>query len=138
MRLLNHRKHSRAEHIAIWAGQALVGSMFVRVGTKKLFSDMPKLEQELGFPKVVGPEMTRFIGAAEVAGGIGTVLPAATRIAPWLTPVAAGALAGVMLLASGYHIGRREFGYLKMPVALGVLAGAVAIVRGAHNKVKPR
>lgn len=138
MRLLKHHRHSRAEDVAIWAGQALVGAMFLRAGTKKLVSDMPKLEQELGFPKVVGPGMTRFIGASEVAGGIGTVLPAATRIAPWLTPIAAGGLAAVMLLASGYHLGRREFGYLKMPITLGLLAGAVAIARGAHNKVRSR
>ena len=34
------------------------------------------------------------------------LLPAATRIAPFLTPIAAGGLAAIMLLASGYHLGR--------------------------------
>jgi uncharacterized membrane protein YphA (DoxX/SURF4 family) len=138
MRLLKHHRHSRAEDVAIWAGQALVGSLFVRAGTKKLFGEMPKLEQELGFPKVLGPKMTRFIGASEVAGGIGSVLPAATRIAPWLTPLAAGGLAAIMLLASGYHLGRREFGYLKMPIGLGLIAATVANARGAHNKIRSR
>jgi uncharacterized membrane protein YphA (DoxX/SURF4 family) len=138
MRLTKHRKHSRAEHIAIWAGQGLLGAMFVRAGAKKLVGDMPALEKQFGFPKVVGGKMTRIIGATEVAGGIGTVLPAATRIAPWLTPLASAGLATIMLLASGYHLGRREFGYLKFPIGLGLLAAAVTIARGAHNKIKAR
>ena len=138
MRLLTRRKHSRAEDIALWAGQGLVGLTFAGIGAKKLFGKMPKLEQQFGFPKVVGPELTRVIGASELAGGIGTVLPAATRIAPWLTPIAAGALAAVTLLASGYHLGRREFGYLKTPIALGLVAGAIALVRGKHNRIRPR
>jgi uncharacterized membrane protein YphA (DoxX/SURF4 family) len=138
MRLLNRRKHSRAEDIALWAGQGLVGLTFAGIGATKLFGSMPKLEEKFGFPKVVGPELTRVIGASELAGGIGTVLPAATRIAPWLTPLAAGALAAVTLLASGYHLGRREFGYLKTPIALGLVAGAIALVRGKHNRIRPR
>jgi uncharacterized membrane protein YphA (DoxX/SURF4 family) len=138
MRLLSRKNRSRAEDIALWAGQGLVGLTFAGLGVKKLVTDIPKLEEQFGFPKVLGPEMTRLIGASELAGGIGTVLPAATRIAPWLTPIAAGALGAVMLLASGYHLGRREFGYLKMPIVLGLLAGAVALGRGKLKPVRSR
>jgi uncharacterized membrane protein YphA (DoxX/SURF4 family) len=138
MRLLNRRKQSLAEEIALWAGLGLLASMFLAAGSQKLFRSMPELEKKFGFPKVVGEPMTRFIGASEVAGGIGAVAPAATRIAPWLTPVAAGALGAVMLLASGYHLGRRELGHLKLPIALGLLAGLVAYGRGAHKPIKAR
>ncbi len=132
------RRRSLAAEAALWAGQGLLGSMFLKAGTTKLAKPIPELEEKFGFPKVVGGPMTRFIGAAEVAGGLGALLPAGTRIAPWLTPIAAGALGAVMLLASGYHLGRQEFGYLKMPIALGALAGLVAIGRGALKPVPAR
>jgi uncharacterized membrane protein YphA (DoxX/SURF4 family) len=137
-RLHGHRKLSRAEEIALWAGQGLLASMFIKAGTTKLTKPIPELEDKLGFPKVVGGPMTRFIGASELAGGVGAVLPAATRIVPWLTPVAAGALGAVMLLASGFHLGRREFSHLKMPVMLGALAALVALGRGAHKPIPAR
>ncbi|HSN25188.1 MAG TPA: DoxX family protein [Kofleriaceae bacterium] len=128
------KRRSLAAEAALWAGQGLLGSMFLKACTTKLAKPIPELEEKFGFPKVVGGPMTRFIGAAEVAGGLGALLPAGTRIAPWLTPIAAGALGAVMLLASGYHLGRKELAYLKMPIALGALAGLVAIGRG---KLKP-
>jgi putative oxidoreductase len=137
-RLKGRTKLSRAEEVALWAGQGLLASMFLKAGAAKLAKPIPELEEKLGFPKVIGGRMTRFIGASEVAGGIGALLPAATRIAPWLTPVAAGALGAVMLLASGYHLGRREFGYLKTPVMLGALAALVALGRGAHKPIPAR
>ena len=138
MRLLNRRKTSRAQELALWAGQSLLGSMFIKAGATKLFGKMPELEKKFGFPKVLGEPMTRFIGASELAGGVGAVVPAATRVAPWLTPLAAGALGAVMLLASGYHLGREEFGYLKMPIGLGLLAAAVALGRGKLKPVRSR
>ena len=137
-RLQGHKKLSRAEEIALWAGQGLLASMFIKAGATKLTKPIPELEDKLGFPKVLGGPMTRFIGASEVAGGLGAVLPAVTRVVPWLTPVAAGALGAVMLLASGYHLGRREFGYLKTPVMLGALAALVARGRGAHRPIRAR
>lgn len=137
-RLTGRTKGSRAAEVALWAGQGLLASMFIKAGATKLAKPIPELEKKFGFPKVLGGPMTRFIGASELAGGLGAVLPAATRIAPWLTPVAAGALGSVMLLASGYHLGREEFGYLKMPIMLGALAALVAYGRGKHKPIKSR
>ena len=132
------KRRSLAAEVALWAGQGLLASMFLKAGATKLAKPIPELEEKFGFPKVVGGPTTRFIGAAEVAGGLGALLPAGTRIAPWLTPIAAGALGAVMLLASGYHLGRKEFAYLKMPIALGALAGLIAVGRGYLKPVPAR
>jgi putative oxidoreductase len=137
-RLDRRTKGSRATDIALWAGQGLLASMFLKAGTTKLVKPMPELEEKFGFPKVVGAPTTRFIGASEVAGGLGAMLPAVTRVAPWLTPLAAGGLGVVMLLASGYHLGRREFAHLKLPIMLGALAALVAYGRGAHKPIPAR
>jgi DoxX-like family len=48
----------------------------------------------------------RFIGVAELLGGIGLILPAAAGIAPILTPIAATCLAVVMVLATDRHATR--------------------------------
>ena len=110
---------------ALWAGQGILAAMFTGIGAMKLVAPMPKLEEKFEWPKEKGPAMTRFIGAAELAGGLGSVLPAATRIAPWLTPLAAAGLNLVMILASGYHVRRAQWKALAMPIALGALAGLV-------------
>jgi hypothetical protein len=71
----------------------------------------------------------RFIGVAEVLGGLGLILPAATRILPWLTPVAAAGLALDMLLATLVHLVRGEVGLVVVPLLLGLLAALVAYGR---------
>jgi hypothetical protein len=68
----------------------------------------------------------RFIGLSEVLGAIGLVLPAATRLFPWLTGVAGAALAVVMVLAAGTHATHGEFGNLVPVAVLGGLSTFVA------------
>src|SRR3954470_20192654 len=54
----------------------------------------------------VGRDRMRVIGVLEILGAVGLVLPAATGILPWLTPVAALSLAALMALAAIYHLRR--------------------------------
>jgi putative oxidoreductase len=71
--------------------------------------------------------MVRFIGACELAGAVGLILPAATRIRPMLTPLAASGLVVVMLLAMAFHISRGEAAQaLPINLTLGALAAFVA------------
>jgi hypothetical protein len=43
-----------------------------------------------------------------MAGGLGLIMPAATRMAPWLTPLAALGLATIMVLAIPFHVLKGE------------------------------
>jgi putative oxidoreductase len=70
--------------------------------------------------------LLRFIGVAELAGGLGLILPAATRIRPMLTPLAALGLATIMTLAFVFHIQRGEWDALPVNAVLGALAAFVA------------
>jgi len=124
--------------MASWVGQAILGGMFTTIGAMKLFAPMEKLEDKFEWPKNVGSRGTRMIGAAELAGGIGTIVPAATRIAPWLTPMAALGLDLVMMSAAIYHVRRKELGALKMPLALGALAALVFLGRTKGAKIRCR
>lgn len=70
-----------------------------------------------------------FIGVAEILGGVGLIAPAATGILPWLTPLAAAALALVMLLARGFHAMRREYPNIVNNLVLLAVAAFVAYGR---------
>ncbi|MBC7298968.1 MAG: DoxX family protein [Demequina sp.] len=72
----------------------------------------------------------RGIGAAEVAGALGLILPAVTGIATWLVPTAAVGLVIVMAGAVRRHVIIGEGVKGAMPaLTLGILALIVATGR---------
>ena len=73
----------------------------------------------------------------QLAGAIGVLLPALLRVRPVLSPLAGIGLATVMLLATGFHIMRAEYGVL-VPVGLGALAAFVAWGRLRALPIAPR
>jgi len=78
----------------------------------------------------VGRDRMRVIGVLEILGALGLVLPAATGILPWLTPLAALGLAVLMGLAAVYHLRRpNESRNVVLNVILGVLALVIAYGR---------
>jgi uncharacterized membrane protein len=68
----------------------------------------------------MGPAV-RVIGVVEVLGALGLILPAATRIKPSLTPLAAIGLTTVMALASITHLVRGEVQMLPVTALLALL-----------------
>ena len=96
---------SKGLHIALWVLQALLAFAFLGAGTMKLITPAEELiKNGMSFVETGGIGLARFIGASEAAGGLGLLLPAGLRIAPWLTPLAAAMLALVMALGVGYHV----------------------------------
>ncbi len=79
----------------------------------------------MGWLNDVGRDRMRIIGVLEILGAIGLVLPAATGILPWLTPLAALALAILMAFAAIYHLRRPDEG---RSVVLNMILGALALV----------
>lgn len=123
--------------IALWAAQMVLAAMFGLAGAMKTFTPMDKLAQMLPWVASV-PALARFIGIAELAGAIGLVAPAATRIAPMLTPMAALGLLVVMVLAAGFHVLRGELHAVPVNVVLGSLAAFVAWGRLRKLPIEPR
>jgi hypothetical protein len=114
-------------NIVVWIAQGLLALGFLTVGYGHAFNaakmrEMPRME----WIKAIPPALMTFIGAAEMAGGLGVLLPMVTGIWPWLTPIAAGLLAVVMLLAIFFHLQRREFAIIRGNVILLLLAAFVA------------
>jgi uncharacterized membrane protein YphA (DoxX/SURF4 family) len=117
-------------NIALWVAASVLAVVFLTTGimkTARYQQDREKLRSIKGMPT----GLVAFIGTCEIVGALGLILPAATGILPWLTPVAATGLALVMVLASGYHVARHESSEIGLTLALFVLAAFVAFGRFA-------
>jgi hypothetical protein len=73
--------------------------------------------------------LVTFIGVAGLLGGVGLILPNATGITPFLTPIAALGLGVIMILAAGFHAKRKENQAIGMNIIFLALAIFVAIGR---------
>jgi len=87
-------------------------------------------QSEKNGPTGITRGLTTFIGVAEIAGGLGIVLPMATNIAPSLSLWAAVGLSTIMLLAIGFHLRRHESAVA--PGILFLLAAFVVFGRFSH------
>jgi hypothetical protein len=103
-------------------------------GVMKSTQPIAELAKKLVWPGAVPEALVRFIGAAELAGALGLILPAATRVKPGLTPVAALGLVTVMVLAMGFHVTRGEL--FALPINLGFAAVASFVAWGRFKKAR--
>ena len=124
-------KRSKVWNISLWVAQILLAGMFLMVGVMKTFTPIEELAKLVPLAAEM-PVLVRFIGVSELAGAIGLILPAAVRIRPQLTTLAAGALTFVMVLAMIYHISKGEYEAIGTNIVLGILAAF--IVFGRLNK----
>jgi uncharacterized membrane protein YphA (DoxX/SURF4 family) len=122
----------------LWALQVLLGLAFLGSGVMKLMQPYETLATQLPWVSSVPPALVTFIGLAEALGGLGLILPAATRILPWLTPLAAAGLALDMLFATVFHLFRGEIGGAVPTLVLGLLAAFVAYGRWRLAPIAPR
>ena len=88
----------------LWSFQGIVAVVFLYSGLNKSILNQQTLIGK-GQTGVTGLHMgfIRFIGISEVLGAVGLIFPFWLRIAPVLTPVAAGCFAVIMILAAVTH-----------------------------------
>jgi uncharacterized membrane protein YphA (DoxX/SURF4 family) len=104
--------------VVLWVVQAILAALFALSGLSKLAQQKDKLAEKYTWMSDFSAPMVRVIGALEVAGGIGLVVPV-------LAPLAATGLAVMMLLAAALHVRRRE---ARGVVVAGVLLALTAFV----------
>ena len=124
--------------IALWIAQGLVAVVFCMSGFTKLATPIPDLAAMMPWTGEVSSGFVRFIGLVDLAGGIGILLPALTRIQPRLTVLAALGCVVLQVLAFGFHASRGEFAVLPMNVVLLALSAFVLWGRGKKVPVAPR
>lgn len=124
-------------HRTAWVLQVLLGIYFVVSGVIHLV--VPEgLPEPMSWMYDLSTTVHWIAGLAEIAGGLGLVLPAATRIAPRLTPLAAAGLVVVMLSAAVWHATRGEMQSIVGNVVVAALLVLIAYVRTRTHPIEPR
>jgi uncharacterized membrane protein YphA (DoxX/SURF4 family) len=113
-------------NIFLWVLQIVLALMFAAAGVMKATQPKDKLAGQLAWVEDYSANTVRLIGVSELLGALGLILPAATHIAPILTPIAATALAVVMALAINTHRRRHEASGMVIAAVLLVLTVIVA------------
>jgi hypothetical protein len=109
----------------LWMVQVLLAALFLFAGGFKLVASIEMMKGPIELPWA----FLRFIGAAEVAGALGLILPGLFRIRPVLTPVAACGLIIIMIGATTLSSMIGGIGMASFPFVVGLLATFVAYGR---------
>lgn len=123
---------------ALWGVQVLLALMFGMVGSMKAFTPMAELAARMPAAAESPEWLVRFIGVSELAGAIGLIVPAATKIKPALTPLAAVGIMVIMVLAAGTHIMRGELAEVPINIVLFALAALVAWGRTSKVPIRAK
>jgi uncharacterized membrane protein YphA (DoxX/SURF4 family) len=107
--------------IALWIDAILVALLYVLAGGMKVFNTA-KFSESAPWAQKIGPMAVRAVGALELIGAIGLILPQATGIgAPVLTILAAAGLLVIQIVAIGIHIVEKSLKSLPMNAVLVIL-----------------
>lgn len=128
----------KALNVGLWVVQGLLAVAFLMAGFMKSTTPLDQLGAAMPWVLNVPGALVRFIGVSELAGGLGLILPAATRIKPILTPIAALGLVTIMVLAALVHVAYGELGALPVNFVLGGMAAFVAWGRLTRARITPR
>jgi uncharacterized membrane protein len=110
----------------LWLVQGFLAVFFI------FASGAPKLvlpAEALPMPIPLSQAFVWFIGACEILGGLGLVLPGLTRIQPRLTPIAAACLVALTLCAATYQLMASQPANAVFALAIGSIAAGVAYGR---------
>ena len=120
-------------NVVLWVAAGLLAALYLGAGGMKLATPRQKLLENpnMGWAADFSDAAVKGIGAVEILGALGLILPQALDIAPVLTPLAATGLAVIQIGAIIVHARRKETKALPMNVVLLVLAAFVAIGRFA-------
>ena len=122
----------RALRISLWVAQALLFFAFTSAGLVKLLTPIPQLAAMMPWAGEYSPAFVHVIALVDLAGGIGILLPALTRIMPRLTVLAALGCAVLQVFALIFHLSRGETEVLPLNILL--LALAVFVLWGRTRK----
>ena len=114
--------------IAVWIVSGLLAVVYLGVGAMKLVSPKERLAKNMGWVENASAPVVKLVGALEILGALGLVLPVLLNIAPVLTPLAASGLVAVQLVAIVVHLRRGERAIVPNIVLL-LLALFVALAR---------
>jgi hypothetical protein len=109
----------------LWITQGLLALLFLFAGIMKFITPVEEMTAHVPLPGL----LLHFIGAAEVLGAFGLILPGLLRIQPGLTPLAAAGLTIIMIGATVITLATMGAVMALMPLVVGLLTAFVAYGR---------
>ena len=109
----------------LWIVQVLLAAEFLFSGVMKFVTPVEEMTKQMALPGW----FLHFIGAAEVLGGLGLVLPGLLHTNTGLTPLAAAGLVVIMIGACVITLMIGGGALVLIPLVTGLLAAFVAYGR---------
>ena len=114
----------------LWVLQIALCLKFVSTAyTHGFRRDQAKWQQGMQRMGAAGRPLLTLTAVLVFMGGAGLILPGATGILPWLTPLSAAVLAVMMLVAVGLHVRCRETPNVAAGLVLFAMAALLAYGR---------
>ncbi|MFI0544322.1 DoxX family protein [Streptomyces sp. RP5T] len=112
-------------NIAYWIVAGLLALFYLYAGTLKVIRNRDQLRPMMAWVDRVPLPALRALGAVEVLGAVGLILPELTGIAPWLSPAAAIGFVLLQIGAVAVHLTGED---RRITLNLGLLAAAAVTV----------
>lgn len=112
---------------ALWIVQVLLALLFLFAGGAKFVVPVDQMTQ--GMPAWMSISFLHVVGACEVLGAIGLILPGLLRIKPGLTPLAAACLTIIVIGATVVTVMSGMIATALLPLVTAILAAFVAYGR---------
>lgn len=122
----------------LWGVQGLLFVVFVGTAVWKVVTPLPQLAAMIPWAGQVPPALLYFTALADLAGGLGLLLPSLTRIKPGLVIAAALGCVALQACAIVFHFSRGEaantpFNFLLVGLSLFVAWGRRRVVIFPRN-----
>ncbi|MFN2530114.1 MAG: DoxX family protein [Pyrinomonadaceae bacterium] len=122
---VSSKKPKRTTNYILWIIQVLLALVFLFTGIIKLVLPIQSLQGPVHLPAI----FLRFLGVAEVLGGLGLVLPGLFHIQERLTPLAGLGLVIIMIGATVITVMSMGVPPAILPAIAGILSALVAYSR---------
>jgi uncharacterized membrane protein YphA (DoxX/SURF4 family) len=134
----NTKQPSKALGVGLWLVQGLLALTFVGTGIWKLATPIPQLAAKMPWMGQVSPSFLYTTAVFDILGGLGVLLPSATRIKPGLTVLAALGCVALQASAIVFHVSRGEAANTPFNFLLVALSLFVAWGRRSRAPIAPR
>lgn len=124
--------------VGLWVAQVLIFVAFTLFGCMKLFMPVEQLAAMWVWPGAVPVWFLHLMGLIDVAGGVGVLLPALTRIKPGLTVLTAAGCVLLQISAIVFHSSRGEFQALPLNFILLLLCAFILWGYGKRVPIEAR
>ena len=117
-------------NMVLWIIQILLALVFLMAGLMKVTRPREVLAENMAWVEDFSQSQLRMIGALEILGALGLILPAVTGVLPRLAALAAVGLSLTMIGAIVVHIRRREY-----PNIIGNIVLLALVVFLAYGRI---